>query len=45
MQVTKLSWWTSTLMSTLVTLIFIYIIKKATANVNIPVLSDVIKEA
>lgn len=35
------NWWISTFVSTLVTMFFIYGIKKLTASVNIPVVSDV----
>lgn len=41
MNVFSLNWWISTLVSTLVTMAFIYIIKKFTAKVNIPVVSDI----
>lgn len=35
------NWWISTFISTLVTMCFIYLIKKITATVNIPIVSDV----
>ena len=38
------SWWISMFLSTLLTIIFIYLIKKATAKVNIPVVSDIVQE-
>ena len=41
MNVFSLNWWVSTLTATLVTMVFIYLIKKATAAVNIPVVSDI----
>lgn len=41
MNVFSLNWWVSTLVSTLVTMVFIYLIKKLTASVNIPVVSDI----
>lgn len=45
MKLTSLSWWTSALMSTFMTMVLMYIIKKATANVNIPVVSNIVNEA
>lgn len=44
MNIFSLNWWISTLISTLVTMCFIYIIKKATSAVNIPVVSAVAQE-
>ena len=41
MNIFSINWWLSTFISTLITMVFIYIIKKFTANVNIPVISDV----
>jgi len=41
MNVFSINWWVSTFVSTLVTMVFIYLIKKLTAKVNIPVVSDV----
>lgn len=41
MNVFSLNWWVSTLVSTLVTMVFIYLIKKLTSTVNIPVVSDI----
>lgn len=41
MNVFSINWWVSTLVSTLVTMVFIYLIKKLTASVNIPVVSDI----
>lgn len=41
MNIFSLNWWVSTFVSTLVTMVFIYIIKTATAKVHIPVVSDV----
>lgn len=44
MNVFSLNWWLSTLASTLVTMCFIYIIKKVTSKVKIPIVSDVAQE-
>lgn len=41
MNVFSLNWWVSTLASTVVTMLFIYIIKKFTSSVQIPVVSDI----
>jgi len=41
MNVFSINWWVSTFVSTLVTMVFIYMIKRLTAKVNIPVVSDV----
>lgn len=41
MNVFSLNWWVSTLASTVVTMLFIYIIKKFTSRVQIPVVSDI----
>ena len=41
MNVFSLNWWISTFFSTLVTMIFIYLIKKLTAKFNVPVVSDI----
>lgn len=41
MNVFSLNWWLSTLASTVVTMLFIYMIKKFTASVQIPVVSDI----
>lgn len=38
------SWWIQTIMSTIITMIFIYLIKKVTERVNIPVISNVAQE-
>lgn len=40
MNIFSVNWWVSTLVSTLVTMAFIYLIKKATAAVNIPYVSE-----
>ena len=40
----KPSWWISMFMSTFMTMFFIYLIKKATATVEIPVVSNVAQE-
>lgn len=42
MNVFSINWWISTFVSTLVTMVFIYFIKKLSAKVNIPVVSDVV---
>lgn len=42
MNVFSVNWWVSTLASTMVTMLFIFIIKKAAASVKIPVVSDVV---
>lgn len=44
MNVFSLNWWVSTLMATLVTMVFIYLIKRATAAVNIPVVSEIAQQ-
>lgn len=41
MNIFSINWWVSTLMSTIVTMCFIYLIKRATSTVNIPVVSDI----
>lgn len=41
MNVFSVNWWISTFVSTLVTMVFIYFIKKMTAKFNIPVVSDI----
>ena len=38
------SWWVSMFVSTLTTMMFIYLIKKITKAVNIPVVSNVVEE-
>lgn len=42
MNVFSINWWISTLVSTLVTMVFIYIIKKVVGKVDIPVVSEVV---
>ena len=44
MNIFSLNWWVSTFVSTLVTMAFIYIIKRVTASVNIPIVSTVAQE-
>lgn len=44
MNVFSPNWWLSTLAATMVTMVFIYLIKKATAAVNIPVVSQIAQE-
>lgn len=39
------NWWISTLVSSFVTLLFIVMIKKFFANVDVPVVSDLVAEA
>lgn len=41
MNVFSPNWWLSTIASTMVTMVFIYLIKRFTSAVNIPVVSDV----
>ena len=41
MNVFSLNWWVSTFVSTLITMGMIYLIKRVTASVNIPVVSEV----
>ena len=38
------SWWIQMIVSTFVTMMFIYLIKKITKAVNIPVVSNVVEE-
>ena len=40
----KPSWWVQMFVSTLTTMMFIYLIKKITKAVNIPVVSTVVEE-
>ena len=44
MNVFSINWWISTLASTLVTMVFIYMIKKATSKVEIPLVSQIAQE-
>lgn len=41
MNLFSINWWISQFISVLITMCFIYLIKKFTAKVNIPVVSDV----
>lgn len=41
----SVNWWISMLISTMVTIFFIWLIKKVSAKVNIPVVSSIIEEA
>jgi len=41
MNVFSVNWWVSTFVATLVTMVFIYLIKRLTASVKIPVVSDI----
>lgn len=43
-KILSVDFWTSTIASTLVTMCMIYLIKKFTEKVNVPVLSDVARE-
>lgn len=38
------SWWVSTIVSTLVTMVFIYLIKKVALRYNIPAVSTIAEE-
>lgn len=40
----KPSWWVGMFLSTLMTIIFIYLIKKVTTKVEIPVVSNIVEE-
>ena len=40
----KPSWWIQMIVATFVTMMFIYLIKKITKAVNIPVVSNVVEE-
>ena len=40
----KPSWWIQMFVSTMITMLFIYLIKKITKAVNIPVVSNVVEE-
>ena len=42
---TSISWWTQTLVSSFITLMFIVLIKKAFEKINVPVVSDLVAEA
>lgn len=44
MRIFSLNWWLSTFASTLVTMLFIYLIKKLAEKVNIPVVSNIVAE-
>lgn len=41
MNVMSVNWWTSMIVSTLMTMIFIYLIKAATKKFNVPVISTI----
>ena len=43
MNIFSINWWISTFVSTLVTMVFIFFIKKISAKVNIPVVSEVVE--
>lgn len=38
------SWWLSCIVSTMITMCFVVLIKRVTAKVNIPVVSDIVQE-
>lgn len=44
MKLLSLNFWVSTLISTLITMCMIFLIKKFTQKVNVPVLSQVVAE-
>ena len=37
------SWWVQMFVSTLMTMVFIYLIKKISSKVNVPVVSDIVE--
>ena len=41
MNIFSINWWISMFLTTLLTMVFIYLIKKFTTAVNVPILSDV----
>lgn len=43
MRLTSPSWWASMFMSTLMTMVFIYLIKLVAAKVQVPVVSDIVE--
>lgn len=38
------SWWLSMLVSTFMTMVFIYIIKKIATTANVPIVSEIVQE-
>lgn len=42
MRITSLNWWLQMFMSTLLTMVFMYIIKLVANKVNVPVVSDMV---
>ena len=44
MNIFSLNWWTSIVASTCVTMLMIYLIKKATQKIEIPVVSQIAQE-
>ena len=42
--ISRPSWWIQMFVSTMITMLFIYLIKKITKAVNIPVVSNVVEE-
>ena len=44
-RLTSVDWWIQMFLSTFLTLVFIYILKQITKQVNIPVVSDIVQEA
>jgi hypothetical protein len=43
MGITSPKWWLNMFMTTLMTMFFIYLIKKATAKVQLPIVSDIVE--
>jgi hypothetical protein len=41
--ITSPAWWLNMFITTFVTMIFIYLIKRATEKINVPVVSDITK--
>lgn len=41
MKLTSPSWWISMFMSTLMTMVFIYLIKMVVSKANVPILTDI----
>lgn len=45
LQLTSPSWWINQFVSTFITILFIYALKKLFEKVNVPVISNVVAEA
>lgn len=45
MKIMSINWWTSALMSAFMTMVMFYIIKKLSAKVNVPIVSDIIAQS